>query len=162
MDTELLIDYFDRILGAFIFIAAVSILVFSINRMTTSVSQVKSDYVNDGVYSEAALAETDESKMSRGELTSLVMNCPNKNIVIQDKVSGYVISITCGVGLTNSVQIEQNDIFTSNAKIIVFGKDRWDNTQLSLDEWLQASSYKIKDIVNASGEVKNVFYYGEA
>ena len=160
MPNDLLLDFFDRILGAFIFITAVSGIVLAGNRLISGVTQVKNEYANDTVYSESALAETDESNISRDELVATIVGGPNKHLTIKDECSGYILQISCGLGEDAYVLYQKGDHFTSDSKRIDFSKDRWDASKLNLSEWLQASSFEIHDATKADGSIDSVLYYG--
>lgn len=161
-DFDLLADFFDRVVGMFIFIAAVGVVVASVNSLTTSVSQVKETYVNDEVYQESALAVTDESTITRDELIALVMGGPEKNITIKDEVSGMIVRISGGPGISNIVKYQRANKFSADAKILDFGRGRWDPSQLALNEWFQSDQYTIHNSTDEDGNVESVFYYGRS
>lgn len=162
MEPEVLVTFFDRILGAFIFIAAVTVVTLLVNQINSYSTATKANYADDGVYSESSLAVTDETVVSRDELKALLTGCPNGSITVQDIVSGWVLEVTSGIGIENSIKFAQGTDFGDEATVIVFGKDRWDPTKLDLDKWIQASSFKMKEITAKDGSVKTVMYYGEA
>lgn len=157
-----LADFFDRIAGALILIAAIGAFTFAYNQMIISCSDTKANYANDEVYSEAALAVTNENVIPRAELTSLIMNCPNRNITVRDDVSGYIINIVCGLDVNNTIRVEHNTSFTGSSTQIVFGINRWDTSKLKLGDWLQASEFTISDVSGVDGSVQSTMYYGQS
>lgn len=164
MDEEFLSEFFDRIIGAFIFIAGLTTVMLIFNQINSLTTQVKEGYADDAVYAESAFKVTDESLVSREELIAMLMVCPQKNITIKVDASAYgnahVIEITSGIGLENRVRHEENNLLTSNAEVIAMGKDRWDYKKLDLQKWLHATKYQMSDVTNADGEVVSVMYWG--
>lgn len=164
MSEEFLSEFFERIIGAFIFIAGLTAIILIFNQISSLTTQVKEGYADDAVYAESSFQVTDESVVSRDELIAMLMICPQKNITIKVDASAYgnehVIEITSGIGLENTVKHEENNLLTANAEVISMGKDRWDYRKLDLQKWLHASKYQRSDITNADGEVVSVMYWG--
>lgn len=160
MVSELFIDFFERVAGAFIFITAIGALVLAINRSTASVTQVKNEYANDTAYSEAALAETDESIVSREELIASLLYYPNQNIVIKDEYSDQIVRIDCNASSDTLVAVDRGDSFSDNEELITFGKGHWDTSRLRLDEWLQAKQFTVHPVTKSDGTIESVLYYG--
>lgn len=164
MSEEFLSEFFERIMGAFIFIAGLTTVILVFNQMNSLTTQVKEGYADDAVYEESSFQVTDESIVSRDELIATLMVCPKKNITIKVDASAYgnahVIEVSSGIGLDNTVRHEENNLLTANAEIISMGKDRWDFRKLDLQNWLHATKYQVSDVTNSDGEIVSVMYWG--
>ncbi len=157
---DLLPEFCERILGAAVFIAGVTLVILQFNQVSSFTAQVKEEYANDAVYSEASFKVTDESSISRDELIAMLMSCPHGNLTVKDEVSGYIIEVKSGFGVDNVLKVQHANIFNASATMINMGKDRWDLNQLKLNEWLQASSYRVSDVTDSDGNVISVMYWG--
>lgn len=154
-------DLLYTLFGALVFIGAVTLYVTQSNATTTSISQVKSSYANDGVYSEASLAVTNEEIVSRSELVALLNNNPNKFILIRDENSGWSVRVRSGMGIDCTVEAANSMVLSSPSVNLNFHKDGWDPRKLDLDTWLAASRYRVQDIVDKTGAVTYVLYYAK-
>lgn len=162
MDPDIITTFFDRILGAFIFITAITMAVLLVNQISSYATVTKENYADDGVYSESALAVTDETVISREELKALLIGCPNQSITIRDEVSNWVLEITSGFGIENSIKVANAASFSAGASVTVFGINRWEPEKLDLDKWIQAQTFKMRNITSSDGSVRTVMFYGEA
>ena len=156
-------EFGGRMVGVMLFLSGFAAVVVLLNTINSSTAYTKQNYANDSVYSEASLEVSDENTVTREELTSLLLRSPNKNIVIRDDVSNYVIQITAATHTDTVITVEKHGMVASEKESATFnfGKDRWNLDKLALDEYLQASRYRRKDITFANGEIKSILYYGE-
>lgn len=163
-----IVELIGMIIGVLLLIGGIKVYFYQINSTTSSVEKVKSDYANDNVYSEAALAVTDESEISRDELIALVINNPKTNIVIRDDVSGYSIRIISGENLNSTMLVSQGvDLsnplgdWTSEGDSGQFYQDEWSAEKMDINTWFQAHHYTVSPVVKYDGNVNYVFYYGK-
>lgn len=160
MDPDIITTFFDRILGAFIFITAITMAVLLVNQISSYATVTKENYADDGVYSESALAVTDETVISREELKALLVGCPNQSITIRDEVSNWVLEITSGFGIENSIKVANAASFSAGASVTVFGINRWEPEKLDLDKWIQAQTFKMRNITSSDGSVHCYVLWG--
>ena len=163
MTMQNLTEFISRAAGIILFLSAFAAAIICGNVINSSVASVKQDYANDSVYSEASLEVSDESIVAREELMATLMRSPQGNVIVRDDVSKYVLTITAGAGMNTILTVRKEGMLASEeeSKTIQFGKDRWDLDKIELDLYLQAQTYKVKNITFSNGEIKTVLFYGE-
>lgn len=156
-------EFISRTVGITLFLSALAITVICSNALDSTIASVKQNYANDTVYSEASLEISDESSISREELMATLMRSPQRNVIVRDEVSDYVLTITAGAGTDTILTVRKEDVVDSGdeSRTVRFGKDRWDLDKIDLDLYLQARTYRMRNITFSNGEIKTVLFYGE-
>lgn len=156
-------EFFSRALGIIIYLAGFSAVVLAINSLDSSIASTKQSYANDSAYSEASLEVSDEATVTKEELITTLTRCPNRDLLIRDDRSNYVLKISSGYRKENIITIEKYGINKSDktSKTINFGRDRWNLEQLDLDKYIQSEKFRMHEVTYADGSLKSIVYYGE-
>lgn len=151
---ETLLKFLERAIGPFIFVSAMTVFIINYNSEERFLSNAKSTYLSDNVYSQKNSSVEYTETVSSSELVGILIANPSIELEIINNGGGRVISV---VPLTNgSMNVTVTEGLVGTTKE-VYSKTMFNFQGFNMN-YVEAGDYTISYKYNASGELIKTTY----